>query len=81
MERTPFTVATASGELAGWMTGEGPRVLAIHGGPGMSYNYLDDAVVELGARYQVATFQQRGLTPSRMTHRSRLCTNKCLSAF
>jgi len=64
MERTPFSVATASGELAGWVTGEGPRVLAIHGGPGMNYDYLDDAVVELAARYQVATFQQRGLTPS-----------------
>ena len=64
MERTPFTVATPSGELSGWVTGEGPRVLAIHGGPGMSYDYLDDAVAELAARYQVATFQQRGLAPS-----------------
>ncbi len=64
MERTPFTVATESGELSGWVTGEGPRVLAIHGGPGMNYDYLDDAVAELSARYQVATFQQRGLAPS-----------------
>ena len=64
MERTPFTVATASGELSGWVTGEGPRVLAVHGGPGMSYDYLDEAVEELAARYQVATFQQRGLAPS-----------------
>jgi len=64
MERTPFTVATRSGELSGWLAGKGPRVLAIHGGPGMSYNYLDDAVTELAARYQVATFQQRGLAPS-----------------
>ena len=64
MERTPFTVATQSGELSGWVTGEGPRVLAVHGGPGMSYDYLDDAVAELAARYQVATFQQRGLAPS-----------------
>ena len=39
-------------------------MLAIHGGPGMSYDYLDDAVAELAARYQVATFQQRGLAPS-----------------
>jgi pimeloyl-ACP methyl ester carboxylesterase len=46
------------------MTGEGPRVLAIHGGPGMSYDYLDEAVAELAAHYQVATFQQRGLAPS-----------------
>jgi pimeloyl-ACP methyl ester carboxylesterase len=64
MERTHFTVATDSGELSGWVTGEGPRVLAIHGGPGMSYDYLDDAVAELAAHYQVATFQQRGLAPS-----------------
>jgi pimeloyl-ACP methyl ester carboxylesterase len=64
MERTPFTVPTESGELSGWVAGEGPRVLAIHGGPGMNYDYLDDAVLELAARYQVATFQQRGLAPS-----------------
>jgi pimeloyl-ACP methyl ester carboxylesterase len=64
MERTTFTVDTGSGELSGWMAGEGPRVLAVHGGPGMSYDYLDDAVTELAARYQVATFQQRGLAPS-----------------
>ena len=64
MERTPFTVPTETGELSGWVAGVGPRVLAIHGGPGMNYDYLDDAVMELAARYQVATFQQRGLAPS-----------------
>lgn len=64
MGRTPFRVATPTGELAGWVTGTGPRVLAIHGGPGMNYEYLDEAVAELAARYQVATFQQRGLEPS-----------------
>jgi len=64
MERTPFSVATSSGELSGWVAGEGPPVLAIHGGPGMGYEYLDDAVEELATRYQVATFQQRGLAPS-----------------
>ena len=64
MERTPFTIATGCGELSGWVSGVGPRVLAIHGGPGMSFGYLDDAVEELAAQYQVATFQQRGLAPS-----------------
>jgi pimeloyl-ACP methyl ester carboxylesterase len=64
MERTAFEVETGSGELSGWMIGEGPPVLALHGGPGMSYDYLDDAVAELAARYQVATYQQRGLAPS-----------------
>jgi pimeloyl-ACP methyl ester carboxylesterase len=64
MERIPFTVRTDAGELSGWVAGEGPRLLAVHGGPGMSYDYLDDAVLELVGRYQVATFQQRGLAPS-----------------
>ena len=64
MERIPFTVSTESGELSGWVSGEGPRVLVIHGGPGMNHDYLDDAVAELATRYQVATFQQRGLAPS-----------------
>jgi pimeloyl-ACP methyl ester carboxylesterase len=64
MVRTPFTVATPSGQLSGWISGEGPHVLVVHGGPGMNYDYLDDAVTELAARYTVATFQQRGLAPS-----------------
>jgi pimeloyl-ACP methyl ester carboxylesterase len=64
MERTPFTFPTESGALSGWVTGVGTHVLAIHGGPGMNYDYLDDAVRELAVRYQVATFQQRGLAPS-----------------
>lgn len=64
MERTPFTVDTGSGALSGWIAGEGPNVLAVHGGPGMSYNYLDDAVEEVATRYRVGTFQQRGLAPS-----------------
>jgi len=63
-ERTPFTAASTSGHLSGWMIGEGPQVLALHGGPGMGYGYLDEAVAELADRYQVATFQQRGLPPS-----------------
>jgi pimeloyl-ACP methyl ester carboxylesterase len=64
MERSPFTVATRSGALSGWVAGEGPRVLALHGGPGMNYDYLDDVLTEIAARYRVATFQQRGLPPS-----------------
>ena len=64
MERTVFRVETGSGELSGWLAGDGPRVVAIHGGPGMSFDYLDDAVMELAERYRVATYQQRGLAPS-----------------
>jgi pimeloyl-ACP methyl ester carboxylesterase len=64
MERTSFAVPARSGELSGWVAGAGPRVLAIHGGPGLNFDYLDDAVAELCGSYQVATYQQRGLAPS-----------------
>jgi len=31
VDRTPFTAATASGLLRGWVAGEGPSVLAMPG--------------------------------------------------
>ena len=64
MDRTPLTARTPSGELTGWVTGAGPRVLAVHGGPGLSYDYLDAAIATLAGSHEVATFQQRGLAPS-----------------
>ena len=59
-----FTATTVSGEIGGWVTGDGPPVLVLHGGPGLGYEYMDDVVAEVAARYRVATFQQRGLEPS-----------------
>ena len=64
MERTPFHAPTAFGDLVGWITGDGPPVLALHGGPGLSFTYLDPVVEEVAAKFRVATFQQRGLAPS-----------------
>jgi pimeloyl-ACP methyl ester carboxylesterase len=62
--RETFTVETAAGTLAGWVTGSGPRVLLLHGGPGLSFEYLDELAAELGAGFRVAAYQQRGLEPS-----------------
>jgi pimeloyl-ACP methyl ester carboxylesterase len=61
---TTFTVSTDAGDLVAWRTGTGPRVLLLHGGPGLSGDYLDGLVDELAVGYEVATFQQRGLSPS-----------------
>jgi pimeloyl-ACP methyl ester carboxylesterase len=63
-EREPLSVATRSGELAGWVAGDGTPVLLLHGGPGLSYEYLDGLAAELGEGFRVAAFQQRGLEPS-----------------
>jgi len=37
--------------------------LLLHGGPGLSANYLDGLIPELVPSYRVAIYQQRGLTP------------------
>lgn len=60
----PFTAMTRSGGITGWVVGEGPPVLALHGGPALSFSYLDGVVEEVAAAHRVATFQQRGLAPS-----------------
>ncbi len=62
--RETFAVETAAGPLAGWIAGSGPRVLLLHGGPGLSFEYLDELAAELGPGFRVAAYQQRGLEPS-----------------
>lgn len=64
MGREPFRTTSDGGELTGWVSGSGPRVLLLHGGPGLSFDYLDDLATELGDGYQIAAYQQRGLAPS-----------------
>jgi pimeloyl-ACP methyl ester carboxylesterase len=62
--REAFEVQAVGGSLACWAEGSGERVLLLHGGPGLSYHYLDPLVPELAAEFRVVTFQQRGLEPS-----------------
>jgi pimeloyl-ACP methyl ester carboxylesterase len=62
--RESLTATAAGGTLGGWVAGDGVEVLLLHGGPGLSYNYLDGVAAELGAGYRTAAFQQRGLEPS-----------------
>lgn len=52
------------GELVGIVQGLGPPVLMLHGGPGLSFSYMEDLVQELAPTYRVAVYQQRGLAPS-----------------
>lgn len=52
------------GALHAWVRGDGPRVLLLHGGPGMSASYLEPLADELVDGYRVASYQQRGLAPS-----------------
>ncbi len=50
--------------LAGTVTGDGPPVLVLHGGPGLSVSIVDGLVADLAPSYRVAAFQQRGIEPS-----------------
>ena len=64
MTRRDFRATVDGGELAGWVQGTGRRVLLLHGGPGLSFGYLDSLAGELGDGYEIASYQQRGLAPS-----------------
>ena len=39
-------------------------MLLLHGGPGMSFEYIDGLAEEIGAGFRVAAYQQRGVEPS-----------------
>jgi pimeloyl-ACP methyl ester carboxylesterase len=62
--REAIDVPVPGGTLACWSEGSGKRALVLHGGPGLSCDYLDPLIDELVAEFRVATYQQRGLEPS-----------------
>jgi pimeloyl-ACP methyl ester carboxylesterase len=64
IERSAFAATVDGGTLAGWVIGEGPPVLLLHGGPGLRYDYMEPLIAELETDFRVAIFQQRGLEPS-----------------
>jgi proline iminopeptidase len=64
MLRTGLRIPVAGGDLIGWVAGEGPPVLLLHGGPALDVAILEPLVDELVTGYRVAWYQQRGLSPS-----------------
>jgi pimeloyl-ACP methyl ester carboxylesterase len=58
-----FDVAVPGGTITAWQQGEGPHVLLLHGGPGVS-EYTESLAAELEDGYTVTRFQQRGVAPS-----------------
>ena len=62
MERQ-LDVAVAGGHLFVSVSGSGPPVLMLHGGPGLS-EYMYTLAPEMEDGYTVIRFQQRGLAPS-----------------
>jgi pimeloyl-ACP methyl ester carboxylesterase len=59
-----FTTNEGEPLIAGLRAGNGPPVLLLHGGPGLSFDYLRDLAEELAEENDVAWYQQRGQAPS-----------------
>lgn len=59
-----FEAPADGGVIVGYTRGAGPRLLLVHGGPGLSGEYLEGLAVELWDAYEVAWYQQRSLAPS-----------------
>ena len=64
MEWTEFSTDDDGPLIAGRRAGSGPRVLLLHGGPGLGFEYLRDLAEELAEENDVAWYQQRGQEPS-----------------
>jgi pimeloyl-ACP methyl ester carboxylesterase len=59
-----FTTRDNEARIAGLRAGNGPPVLLLHGGPGLSFDYLRELAEELAEENDVAWYQQRGQAPS-----------------
>jgi len=59
-----FTTHDDGALIAGLRAGNGPPVLLLHGGPGLSFDYLRVLAEELAEDNDVAWYQQRGQAPS-----------------
>jgi pimeloyl-ACP methyl ester carboxylesterase len=64
MSWNEFTTHDDGPLIAGRRAGAGPRVLLLHGGPGLGFDYLRDLADELAEENDVAWYQQRGQAPS-----------------
>jgi len=58
-----FRARVPEGSITGWRAGEGPPVLIVHGGPGLS-DYTAPLAAGLTDAFGVIQYQQRGLAPS-----------------
>lgn len=63
MDAEQFLAPVPGGGVTGWTTGDGPPVLILHGGPGLS-DYTAPLADELADGFRVLRYQQRGLAPS-----------------
>jgi pimeloyl-ACP methyl ester carboxylesterase len=64
VEWTEFSTHDDGPLIAGRRAGSGPRLLLLHGGPGLGFDYLRDLAEELAQENDVAWYQQRGQEPS-----------------
>jgi pimeloyl-ACP methyl ester carboxylesterase len=64
MPAVGFEASVAGGVLEGEVGGDGPPVVVVHGGPGLSRVIVEGLVAELVPSYRTAVYQQRGVPPS-----------------
>ena len=62
-EERELSLEVEGGSIVGWMSGDGPPLVLLHGGPGLS-EYLRGLAAELAPAFKVFRYQQRGLAPS-----------------
>jgi pimeloyl-ACP methyl ester carboxylesterase len=59
-----FTVEVAGGSIVGRRLGDGPPALVLHGGPGLSGEYIESLTEELRGVFETFRYEQRGVAPT-----------------
>jgi pimeloyl-ACP methyl ester carboxylesterase len=59
-----FTVEVAGGSIVGHRVGHGPPALVLHGGPGLSGEYVESLTDELEDVLETVHYEQRGVPPT-----------------
>jgi pimeloyl-ACP methyl ester carboxylesterase len=63
-----------------WITGKGPTVVVVHGGPGFNHKYLVPSLAALGPHFRLVFYDQRSrgaVTPASLTKQLRRILAAC----
>ena len=64
VDNDSFTVEVAGGSIVGRRLGNGPPALVLHGGPGLSGEYIQSLTEELRDVFETFRYEQRGVAPT-----------------
>lgn len=72
VERSACTATAEVGRFGGWVVGDGPPVLLLHGRPRLGYDYMEPLIAEFAPPTAVLGSLSNGGDPLNNSRRTRL---------